>query len=82
MMKKLLWIVVLVLLWCNVVQAATAFATCSGGYCKFTSNIVYDWAYISCQQTLLGEFVIIEPRYIMIMDDSGEICEISEGGDN
>ena len=80
-MKKILGVAVLSLLWCNVVQSATAFATCSGGYCKFTNNLVYDWAYVSCQQTLLAEFVIIEPGYIMTVD-SGEICEISEGGDN
>tara|TARA_B100000787_G_C15924313_1_gene177978 strand:- start:218 stop:460 length:243 start_codon:yes stop_codon:yes gene_type:complete len=80
-MKKILGIIGLSLLWCNVAQAATAFATCSDGQCEFTNNLVYDWAKVSCKQTFLSEFVIIESSYFMIVNNE-KICNISEGGNN
>ena len=77
-MKKLLGIVFLCLLWCNVVQAASAFATCRNGYCEFTLNIMYDWAETNCRQTLIREYVNISLTYFII-DSTDETCRIYDG---
>ena len=73
-------ILVTCLLWCSNVQAAITFATCNGGYCKFDFNPVYDWANTSCQQLIVG--VVILERDIMMINDTGEICVITDGGDD
>ena len=52
---KLLWIVVLSLLWCNVVYSAKA--TCSGGECEFMFSAHYEWVETSCYQTMWNEEV-------------------------
>ena len=77
-MKKLLGIVVLALLWCNVVQAASANATCRNGYCEFTLNIMYDWAETNCRQTLYREYVYITLMYFTI-ESTDETCKIYDG---
>ena len=74
-MKKLLGIVVLSLLWCNVAQAASANATCRNGYCEFTINIMYDWVETNCRQALNSEPVYISLTYFRI-ESTDEYCNI------
>ena len=72
-MKKLLGIVVLSLLWCNVVNAARA--TCFGGECEFILSLHYEWAETSCYQSMVMEEVETSFLYFTVVD-TGEECRV------
>ena len=72
-MKKVLGILVLGLLWCNVVNSAKAI--CSGGECEFIFSVHYEWAETSCYQTMYNEEVETNVMNFTIVA-TGQECQI------
>ena len=79
-MKKLLGILVVSLLWCNVVNAATA--TCYAGECDIYRSVHYGWAQTNCFFPIVNEEIETMPTYFTIVDDlslsKGETCFVFE----
>ena len=72
-MKKLLGILVLGLLWCNIVNSAKA--TCFGGECEFIFSVHYEWAETGCYQTMYNEEVETNVMSFTIVE-TGQECQI------
>ena len=66
-MKKLLGIVVLGLLWCNVVYALVNKVTCLYGSCDFTFSIHYDSVISDCRGlTIFNQVADTYPTYFTV----------------
>ena len=72
-MKKLLGILVVGLLWCSNVNAASA--TCIGGECEFFLSLHYEWAQTNCFQSMFMEEVETDFLSFTIVE-TGESCLI------
>ena len=79
-MKKLLGIVVLGLLWCNVAYAFDSRATCDAGLCVFSFNMWYPYAETNCMQKLDNEKVIVNFMHFEIVE-TGQRCIVFNQGE-
>ena len=79
-MKKLLGILVLGLMWCNVAYALDYRATCDDGLCVFSLNMWYPYAETNCMQKLVNEKVIVTFMYFEIVE-TGQRCIVFNQGE-